>query len=211
MRRIAFSREFDRLEITGVDLKEFWRRLKTGVEVTVAGQAADKLLGVRDGFLRFFRERELRDVAVVVVPQIISESAFGLLTSDEQVLQVSRQRVRDIESQVGQDYQFFVATDGCAHFLEVDGEIRHFVRNWTVIRCPLGEAWGSSGSVQLPMELASHKSEGEGFSFPGTRRQGGILSSLTAGLETRRSAVGQSTAHALSTLFYGMLDGSKKS
>src|SRR6185295_1272803 len=70
-RRIAFSLEFDRLEITGVDLREFWRRLKTGVEVTVAGQAADKLLGVRDGFLRFFQERHLHDVAVVVVPQVI--------------------------------------------------------------------------------------------------------------------------------------------
>jgi len=193
-----------------VDLREFWRRLKTGVEVTVAGQAADKLLGVRDGFLRFFQERHLHGVAVVVVPQVIPESAFGLLTSDEQVLQVSRQRVREIEAQVGSDYHFFVATDGCAHSLEVEGEMRHFVRNWTVVRCPLGEAWGSSGSVQLPLELASHRLEGEGFSFPGTRRQGGILSSLTAGLETRRSAVSQSTVHALSTLFYGMLDGSKK-
>lgn len=193
-----------------MDLREFWRRLKTGVEVTVAGQPADKLLGVRDGFLRFFQERHLREAAVVVIPQMVPETALGLLTSDEQVLRHSRQLAKDIEARVGADYHFFVATDGCAHSLEVDGETRHFVRNWTVIRCALGEAWGSSGSVQLPLDLVSQREGDSIFSFPGTRRRGGILSSLTEGLETRRSAVTQSTVHALSTLFYGMLDGSKR-
>src|SRR6185295_10479819 len=178
------------------------RRLKTGVEVTVAGHAADKLLGVRDGFLRFFQERHLREATVVVVPQMVPETALGLLTSDEAVLQLSRQRVREMEAKVGSDYHFFVATDGCAHTLEVDGDTRYFVRNWTVIRCALGEAWGSSGSVQLPMELVSRREGETGISFPGTRRRGGILSSLTEGMETRRSSVSQSTVHALSTLFY---------
>jgi hypothetical protein len=33
-----------------------------------------------------------------------------------------------------------------------------------------------------------------------------MISSLTGGLETRRKAVAVSTLHALSTLFYGILD-----
>lgn len=193
-----------------MELKEFWRRLKTGVEVTVAGHTADKLLGVRDGFLRFFQERHLKEVTVVVVPQTVSETALGILTSDEQVLQVSQRHVREMEAKVGSDYHFFVATEGCAHSLEVGGETRYFVRNWTVIRCALGEAWGSSGSIQLPMDLVSRREGEAAISFPGTRKRGGILSSLTGGLETRRSSVHQSTVHALSTLFYGMLDGSRK-
>lgn len=209
-RRIAFSFGFEGLEITGVDLREFWGSLKTGVEVTVAGQAGDKLLGVRDGFLRFFRERHLSEVTVVVVPQSVPESALGLLTSDELVIQDARFRAQEIEAAFSADYHFFVATDGCAHSLEVAGESRHFVRNWTVIRCALGESWGSSGSVQLPLGLVSVRTDETPLSFPGTRRRGGILSSLTQGLETRRSAVAQSTVHALSTLFYGMLDGSKR-
>jgi non-canonical (house-cleaning) NTP pyrophosphatase len=192
-----------------VDLREFWRRLKTGVEVTVAGQASDKLLGVRDGFLRFFQERHLREVSIVVVPQTVPETAFGLLASDEQVIRSARQSVRDIESRFGADYHFFVSSDGGAHSLDVDGEMRYFVRNWTVIRCALGEAWGASGSVQLPQELVSQRTEGTHLAFPGTRRRGGIISSLTGGLETRRSAVGEATLHALSTLFYGMLERSR--
>ncbi len=193
-----------------MELKEFWRRLKTGVEVTVAGHAADKLLGVRDGFLRFFQERHLREATVVVVPQMMPESALGLLASDEEALEASRQRVREMEDKLGSDYHFFVAADACAHGLEIAGETRYFVRNWTVIRCALGEAWGASGSIQLPVGLVSRGGEEAAISFPGTRRRGGILSSLTEGLETRRSAVSLSTVHALSTLFYGMLDGSRR-
>ncbi len=37
-----------------MDLKDFWQRLQKGVEVAVAGHTSDQLLGVRDGFLRFF-------------------------------------------------------------------------------------------------------------------------------------------------------------
>ena len=55
------------------DLKNFWQRLQTGVEVAVAGHAPDKLLGVRDGFLRFFHDGRDRTVSVVVVPQSVND------------------------------------------------------------------------------------------------------------------------------------------
>ena len=51
------------------DLKNFWQRLQTGVEVAVAaGASPDKLLGVRDGFLRYFHDGLDRPVSVAVVP-----------------------------------------------------------------------------------------------------------------------------------------------
>ena len=76
-----------------------------------------------------------------------------------------------------------------------------------MVRGPLGEAWGSSGAVQLPERLvAGFDSDQIPFAVPGTRRSGGITSSLTGGLETRRRTIALSTFHALSTLFYGVLE-----
>ena len=45
------------------------------------------------------------------------------------------------------------------------------------------------------------------FAVPGTRKRGGMISSLTGHLETRRHAIAASTLHAISTLFYGLIDG----
>ena len=44
------------------------------------------------------------------------------------------------------------------------------------------------------------------YAVPGTRRSGGMISSLSGGLESRRTAVTEATMHALSTLFYGKLE-----
>ncbi|MGH7752572.1 MAG: hypothetical protein ACREN5_07125, partial [Gemmatimonadales bacterium] len=91
--------------------------------------------------------------------------------------------------------------------VEIDGRVRYFIRNWTVVRGRLGEAWGASGSIQLPDRLIGGlENEQIPFAVPGTRKRGGMISSLTGGLETRRHAVALSTLHALSTLFYGVLD-----
>jgi hypothetical protein len=71
----------------------------------------------------------------------------------------------------------------------------------------MGEAWGASGSVQLPDRLVAGLDGAQiPFAVPGTRRAGGMISSLTGGLENRRRATAQSTFHALSTLFYGVLE-----
>ena len=196
-----------RLWIMLPDLKNFWQRLQSGVEVTVAAPSPDKLLGVRDGFLRFFHDGLDRAVSVAVVPQAVEEAPLGLPISDEEVLRLARQRVLDLERTLGDSYHFYVATEGGLHSLEVDGRLCYFVRNWTVVRGPLGEAWGSSGSIQLPERIvAGLDSDQIPFAVPGTRKSGGMISSLTGRLETRRQAVAVSTLHAISTLFYGVLE-----
>jgi non-canonical (house-cleaning) NTP pyrophosphatase len=189
------------------DLKNFWQRLQKGVEVAVAGHTPDKLLGVRDGLLRFFHDGLDRIVSVAVVPQTVEEAPMGLAVSDEEVLQLARRRAMELESSLAGTYHFYIATEGGVHTLEVDGKVCHFVRNWTVVRGVLGEAWGSSGSIQLPDRLVAGLDSAQiPFAVPGTRRSGGMISSLTGGLETRRKAIAVSTLHCISTLFYGVLE-----
>jgi len=191
----------------GMDLKNFWQRLQTGVEVAVAGHAPDKLLGVRDGFLRFFHDGLDRAVSVVVVPQSVEEEPVGLLVSDEEVVREARRKAVGLEERLGGNYHFYIASEGGIESLEVDGAQRYLIRNWTVMRSPLGEAWGSSGAIQLPDRLVAGLDSAQiPFAVPGTRRSGGITSSLTGGLETRRKNIALSTFHALSTLFYGVME-----
>ena len=190
-----------------MDLKNFWQRLQTGVEVAVAGQTPDKLLGVRDAFLRFFHDGLDRTVSVAVVPQPVDDDPVGLLVTDEEVLRHARKKVLDLEQKLGGNYHFYIATEGGVETLDVDGEHRYFVRNWTVVRSPLGETWGSSGAVQLPDRIVAGLDHAQvPYAVPGTRRSGGMISSLTGGLETRRKTIALSTLHAISTLFYGTLE-----
>jgi non-canonical (house-cleaning) NTP pyrophosphatase len=190
-----------------MDLKSFWQRLQTGVEVAVAGQASDKLLGARDGFLRFFHDGLDRTVSVVVVPQPVEEEPVGLLVTDEEVVREARKKVEQMEGKLRDTYHFYIASEGGIEALDVDSRQRYFVRNWTVVRSPLGESWGSSGAIQLPDRLVAGLDSAQiPFAVPGTRRAGGITSSLTGGLETRRKNIALSTFHALSTLFYGVLE-----
>lgn len=191
------------------DIRNFWQKLQGGVEVAVAGNNPETLLGIRDAFLRFFHDGLDKTVSVVVVPQILegSPSYQGLPVSDEETLQRARSCVKDMDSRLGDAYQFYMANEGGIHSLEVDGRTCWFVRNWTVVRSPLGEAWGSSGSVQLPDRLIEGLDSAQvPFAVPGTRRGGGMIRSLTGGIETRRKAIATSALHALSTLFYGILE-----
>ncbi|HEY0510957.1 MAG TPA: DUF84 family protein [Thermoanaerobaculia bacterium] len=190
-----------------MDLKNFWQRLQTGVEVAVAGHTPDKLLGVRDGFLRFFHDGLDRTVSVAVVPQSVEEEPVGLLVSDEEVVRGARRKALELEEKLRGNYHFYISSEGGIESLDVDGTQRYLVRNWTVMRSPLGEAWGSSGAIQLPERLVSGLDSAQiPFAVPGTRRSGGITSSLTGGLETRRKNISLSTFHALSTLFYGVME-----
>jgi non-canonical (house-cleaning) NTP pyrophosphatase len=190
------------------DLKNFWQRLQAGVEVAVAaGTLPDKPLGVRDGFLRYFHDGLDRSVSVAVVPQPIDEPPLGLLVSDEEVIRMTRQRAIDLEQALADNYHFYVASEAGLHSIEVDGKLRYFVRYWTVVRGLIGESWGSSGSIQLPDRLVyGLDSEQIPFAVPGTRKRGGMISSLTGHLETRRQAIAASTLHAISTLFYGVIE-----
>jgi non-canonical (house-cleaning) NTP pyrophosphatase len=190
------------------DLNSFWQRLQSGVEVAVAGSTSDRLLGVRDGFLRFFHDGLARTVSVAVVPQTVEEEPFGLPPSDEEVLRLARRRIDEMEQRLGEQYHFYVASEGGIHSVDLDGKSCYFVRNWTVVRGPLGEAWGSSGSIQLPERIVAGLDSAQipFAAVPGTRKSGGMISSLTGGLETRRKAIALSTLHAVSTLFYGVLE-----
>ena len=196
-----------RLTIMQRNLREFWSRFQTGVEVAVSGTAPDRLLGVREGFLRYFHDGLERPVPVAVVAQPDAEAHSGLLVSDEEVVRSARGRARALRERLGETYHFYVASEGGIHSLELDGEVRHFVRSWTVISGAAGEAWGASGSVEIPSHLVGGRvGEGAALAVPGTRRSGGLIASLTGGLESRRSAAAVSTFHALATLFYGILE-----
>lgn len=189
------------------DLKDFWSRLQSGVEVAVASQSAEVLLGVRDGFLRYF-ERDLRaPVSVAVVPHPVDVRRSGLPTSDEEMMDSIAAGVDGLVREVGDSYHFFVGSDGGLDAVELDGKLLQFVRNWTLVRSRLGQAWGSSGSIQIPERVVDGLSgDPLRFGVPGTRRSGGLLSSLTGGAETRRSAVALATFNALSTHLYGLLE-----
>jgi non-canonical (house-cleaning) NTP pyrophosphatase len=189
-----------------VEVRDFWQRLQRGVEVAVAGSTPDRHLGVRDGFVRFFRERFDRPVSSAVVPQSGEEEAVGLPVSDREVMALVERRAADLEQRLRGQYHFFVASEGGLHTIDRAGKTLYFVRNWTLLLSPIGRAWGASGSVQLPDRLVDGLAHDQiPFAVPGTRRSGGMISSLTGGLETRRRAVETATLHALSTLFYGIL------
>lgn len=172
----------------------------------MAGATPDRHLGVRDGFVRFFRERFDRPISIAVVPQAGREEPVGLPVSDREVMELVEGRAGALEARYRGQYHFFVASEGGLHSLDRAGELLYFVRNWTLVTSPIGRAWGASGSVQLPDRLLTGLAHDQvPFAVPGTRRSGGMISSLTGGLETRRRAVETATLHALSTLFYGVL------
>ena len=144
---------------------------------------------------------------MVVVPQTTEADPSGLPLTEEETLARASHRARAMEEALRPHYDFFVATEGGLHSVAVEGKHRYFIRNWTFIVSHSGDACGGSGSVQLPAALV----EGLGdedipAAVPATRRGGGMLRTLTGGLESRRSTVCASTVNALSTLFYGILE-----
>jgi non-canonical (house-cleaning) NTP pyrophosphatase len=195
-------------------LRVLWRALQNGVEVTVASDAADRLLGVRDGFRRFLRSSGPGTVPIAVVPQHFDEPASGLPLDDASTVELALGKARALREALGDAYHFYVATEGGLETITLDGRDLHFIRNWTVVLGTIGEACGCSGAVQLPERLLAALDEprwsrGEpAMSVPGTRRRGGIISSLTHGVENRRSSVTQSTFNALCSLFYGVIERS---
>lgn len=181
----------------------------------MGGDLPDKLLGVREGFRRYFSnareglERSGLDwsISVSVIPQPQDEAATPLPLSDAATLELARKRARELAEQGGDHYGFYVGSEAGLLDFEVDGQRRYFVRSWSVVIGLGEEAWGSSGSVQLPARLIDGL-DGEEipFAVPGRRRSGGMVSSLTGGAENRRSATALATFHALSSLLYGWIE-----
>src|SRR5262245_27772588 len=97
-RRIAFTVSFSRLAIMAHNLREFLGEYQRGIEVCVVADGADALLGVRDAFLRFFRDDLGKPLPVAVVPQ---EPAIprrhDLALSDEAAIERARQSARELE------------------------------------------------------------------------------------------------------------------
>ena len=192
------------------DHKDFWRRYQTGIDVAVASgpRLPDKLLGVRDGFMRYFHDGLSRPVAVSVTSRLEDDVA-PLPLDDEECLDLARRRVLALEAEIGSSEGFLVGTEsGLA--VESSGKLRRvFVRTWSVVRSHEMEAWGSSGALQMPADLIEGLDQTDiQFAVPGTRRGGGMVASLTGGVETRRKATALATFHALSSLLYGVLESS---
>lgn len=189
------------------DLKTFWLRFQTGIEVAVAGSTPDELLGVREGLLRYVQRGLGSPVPVAVVPHARTLRATGLPLSDEATLERAQDAAAELQASLGEAYHFYVASEGGLHEVQVGNDSHWFIRSWTVVRSVAGEAWGSSGSIEIPQRLLRGMPRDEiAWAVPGTRRRGGLISSLTGGLESRRSATATSTFHALSSLFYGVLE-----
>ena len=94
------------------DLRAFWRRFQGGIEVAVASAAADKLLGIRDGFVRYFHEGLGRPIPVAVVPQQSGDEPLGLPLSDEETIELARSKAAALRESLGQAYHFYAAAEG---------------------------------------------------------------------------------------------------
>ena len=189
------------------DVKGFWQRFQSGIDVAVGGDLPDKLLGVRDGFVRYFHHGLEKSIPVSVMPQSLDEAGTPLPVSDADILALAQRRARELQRLFAGAFAFYVGTEAGLLLFESAGQTRYFVRSWTVVLGLDEETWGSSGSVQLPERLIQGLDrEDLPFAVPGTRRSGGMVSSLTGSLETRRSATALATFHALSTLMYGLLE-----
>ncbi|KAB2964868.1 MAG: DUF84 family protein [Thermoanaerobaculia bacterium] len=188
-------------------LRDFLGGYQRGIEVCVAGTSADLLLGVREAFRRYFHDRLNRPLPVAVVPQEVEVPLRGLARSDEEAIETARREARAMEARLPGSYHFYIASEFCVDTVEIDGRARWFVRGWSAVVGPGGEAWGASGAVQLPDRLVEGLTGDQvPADIPGTRRAGGTIASLTGGLETRRTAVALATVNALATLFYGVLE-----
>lgn len=185
---------------------EFWTRLRGGVEVAAVAAGPEELFGIRQGFVRYFHHGLRRALPIAVVPHGREQERRGMPASDDETLERIRGRARQLEEELGDAYSFYVAAAGGLHSASAGGRDACFVRCWAVVCSPIGEAWGASGSLQIPELMLGGGERGRLPVGLGTRRRGGLVSSLTARLEDRRSAVAQATLHALATLFYGRLE-----
>jgi len=188
-------------------LSDFLGGYQRGIEVAVAAGSADELLGVREAFRRYFHDRLDRPVPVAVVGQEGEGLRVGIAGSDREAVAAARRAAQELGARLGATYQFYVGIEACIEEME-DGTATHFLlRSWTVLVGPPGEAVGASGSIALPRGMIHGLTSAEiASAFPGTRRSGGMISQLTGGLESRKSAVALATLNALSTLFFGILE-----
>lgn len=192
-----------------MDLKEFWTSHHDHVDVGVATTAPDKLLGVRDGFLRYFHDGLERPLGVGVKSVGSSADEKHVSVSDEEMVRRARAEVLRLREELDFTFPFLVTCESGLHSVRPhDGDVDlHFVRVWAAVEGPGGCTVGGSGSLQLPPGLiAGLEADELPFAVPGRRRRGGMMSSLTGGLQTRRRAIALAVLHALSSQLYGVVE-----
>lgn len=191
---------------------ELFEHLRHGLQIYVVGgnRFPDKLLGIRDGFARLFSERFGFRVSLAIhlvpVPELperipMAEEELWTLTRDK----ISAAQLEPVEPS-GKPPAFLLSVESGLVYRELFGRFVYLVKTVAIVRGLGGEALGSSAELQLPEILVTDSdSLRMQLPLPGTRRAGGMVHSLTDGLETRRSTAAQATFNALVTLCWGML------
>jgi non-canonical (house-cleaning) NTP pyrophosphatase len=183
--------------------KEFWSRFQHSADVVVAGRDADQLLGVRDGFRRFLAGLD-REMTLSVQPGPTSGEGGALWTTAEDTLGAASRQVVELRRRTDDPAAFCIALEEGLATLHVGSVGRNFLFSWAVIECAVGRACGGSGPIEIPERLTRDADARRSRGMPATRRRGGMLGSLTNGLESRREAFALATLHALSTLLFGL-------
>ena len=184
-----------------------------GVEVAVGASRSDSLLGVREGFVRYFHRVLDRPVPVAVVPQEVEDVADGLASGDSEMIERCAERARELESRLGDAYHFYIGVEEGLEVVASESGPRHYVRTWSVVRGFGSQASGASGSFEVPGRMLEEGSVGPGRRRApvGLRRGQGLVSALSGGLESRRSAVATAVFNAVSSLFFDVYSGHPKS
>lgn len=183
------------------DRTGFLLGLQSDAGVAVAGRLPDKWLGVRDGFRRVIRDALGLSTGVEVTAYETAGSGQMPL-SDAGILTLALERAHAVRVACPAT-PFVVGSEAGVARFEVGGTERWVIRTWTVVLAFGTEAWGSSGSLELPPALIRGLDPSEvAMAVPGTRRHGGAVAALSRGLEDRRGATAAATANALLTLFY---------
>ena len=172
----------------------------------MASHDSDQLLGVADGFRRYLRglDREMA-LSVEADPEARVESM--LWTTAEDTLAAAHRQVTELAGRATPPWAICIALEEGLATLDVGGEAREFLFSWAVASCPIGTVCGGSGPLEIPERLTAGPDSFHPAAVPATRRRGGILGSLTGGLESRREAFALATLHALSSLFFGLEGG----
>jgi non-canonical (house-cleaning) NTP pyrophosphatase len=187
----------------GLDHLRFWDRCRDGISIAVGSSETHKLLGTRDAFETYLERILKQDTPLQVLPHGDVEQSDRLPMTDEEAIWAARHECLELEDRLGSTCHFYVGNEGGLHGLDVEGQTRYFVRSWTVMRCEVGEGWGGSSSVQLPVaSVRDLDGSQRSLVFPGRRRSEGVVSALTGGLSDRRSAVRSATLNALATIFF---------
>jgi len=196
-----------------VTAKTFPPEILSGVEVAVASARSEVLLGVREGFVRYFHQALGRPVPVAVVPQEVEASADGLAATDDEIVERCHDRARELETRLSDAYQFYIGVEEGLETVMVEGARRHFVRTWAVVRGLGMLASGGSGSLEVPSRVfeAGLAEPGARRPVAGLRRRPGLVAELSGGLETRRDAVATAAFNAVAALFFDVYSGHPRS